>query len=108
MKSFAAVLVVCITLVGCGYEATTEAKIGDVSGCQISKVQLKGEDHPMFIARCNETVTATSYYTIGGKVPQTIPVATVTVVEREQAELNKKKIALSKLSDEDKKALGLK
>ena len=97
-----------VLLSGCsGYKETTEDKLSNVSGCDISKVRIKGEEHPIYIAKCKGVVTTTSFYTTGGKAPTTVGVATVTVVQQEQEELSKKQAALEKLSDEEKKLLGL-
>lgn len=108
-KSIALILMVILFSVGCnGYESTTEKKLGKVSDCEVSKIYLQNESYPIFIAKCKEVITTTSYYDTGGKAHQTIPIATVTIVEKEQAELAKKQSALGKLSDEEKKILGLK
>ena len=106
-------IVITLVLAGCTNEVTLETKQGTVSGCEIFRVDLQGQEkaRPLYLARCKDTATVT--YNTEGKSNYTG--VTVTVVEKEQAdlevkknELNKKKNALAKLSDEEKKLLGLK
>lgn len=96
-------IVIALLLTGCGYEATTETRSAEVSGCEIFKVKLKGEHSPIFLAKCRETATVT--YDTGGKTNHRS--TTITSIKREADELELKKSALNKLSDEERRALGL-
>ena len=113
MKYILIVIALALSVAGCTNEATLETKQATVSGCEIFRVDLQGQDksRPLYLAKCKDTATVT--YNTGGKSNYTG--VTVTVVEKEQAdleekkaELDKKKNALAKLSDEEKKLLGLK
>ncbi len=102
-KVFLLLTALSLLLVGCAYRTTTEERTGTVSGCEIYKIQLQGEHYPLFLAKCKTTATVT--YNTGGK--SNVRRTTVTTIEEEQAELTKKKEALAKLSDEEKRLLGL-
>ena len=111
MKKYLAIIAaLCISLTGCGYETTSETKEAEVSGCEIFRLKLKGESYPIFLAKCKDTATIT--YNTGGKSNHRG--VTVTTIEKDtaeleqmRAELEKRKAALGKLSDEEKKVLGL-
>jgi hypothetical protein len=95
-------IVIVLSLTGC-YSATTEEKKAEVSGCEIFRVELAGEYYPIFLAKCKNTATVT--YNTGGKSNHRG--TTITEIEQESANLDLKKAALAKLSDEEKHALGL-
>ncbi len=102
MWKFIAVII-ALSLAGCGYKATAEVGSAESSGCKITKVELAGEHYPIFLAKCKDAATVT--YNTGGKNNHRR--ATVTSIEEETAELELKKSALAKLSDDEKRALGL-
>lgn len=96
-------IVIALSLAGCTYKDTQEKKRAEVSGCEIFKIELAGELYPIFLAKCKDTATVT--FNTGGK--NNYRGTTVTSIERESADLELKKSALAKLSDEEKRALGL-
>jgi hypothetical protein len=113
MKYILTVIALALSVAGCTNEETVVTKLTTNSGCEIIKIDLQGEDksRPLYLAKCKDTPT----FTINTGGIRNSTGMTVTVLEKEQAELeekkaelDKKKNALAKLSDEEKKLLGLK
>lgn len=115
MKKVLCVIAV-IFLVGCGDGKRTlgsEAYIGEVQGCRVSEV-LTGGLYPAFVTRCKDVVTNTSYNYDGfhKRAHASISIKTTTeselrdLIYKEEVE-RQKQVALNKLSDEEKKLLGL-
>jgi hypothetical protein len=109
-KRLIAVIALCFFIAACGYKATKETKTAVVSGCEIFKIELEGENYPIFLAKCKDTATVT--YNTGGK--SNSRVTTVTAVEKESqdlgkllAEVEKKNAALKKLTPDERKLLSL-
>jgi hypothetical protein len=79
-------------------------------GCTVKAIENpKGAN--FFIAKCPAESTTTTHIQQNGKSSTTIPVVTTQEVEdleKKLADVKAKQAALSKLSPEDKKALGIK
>lgn len=110
MNTHNVLLIFTLLLSGCGYEATQSSRQASVEGCEIFKIKLQGEHHPLFLAKCRDTATVT--YNTGGKSNTRVSAITDIAIQKEaleakEAEIALKQNALTKLTGEERKALGL-
>lgn len=84
--------------------------LGVVDGCIVKYIDRGERNDSFFLAKCGNTTTTTSNYTTSrGKSVAFHRTTAVTVEElnKEIIELSAKRDALSKLTDEEKKLLGV-
>ncbi len=110
MNTYNVLLIFALLLSGCGYEANRSSKQASVEGCEIFKIELQGELQPLFLAKCHNTATIT--YNTGGKSNTRVSAITDIAIQKEaleakEAEIALKQNALTKLTVEERKALGL-
>ena len=86
--------------------------IGEFDGCEVKFVDRGYESNSFYIAKCGNTTTTTRHWRETRGKSQVNRSSTVITQEIESLQEEKKKVemtekAMSKLSDEEKKALGL-
>ena len=119
----AIVILAAVLLVGCNSRTDEQAKamlsnpdinnVGTFDGCEVKYVDRGYHNYSFYIARCGNTATATRNYTEqSGKTTvnrrSTVITQEIEKLEAEKAAAVAKEAALSKLTAEEKKALGIK
>ena len=109
------ILLPMLMLAGCGPESNVPRNAYvkyeiEADGCNVKAIENpRGAN--FFIAKCPAESVTTTHVQQNGKSSTTIPVVTTKEVEdleKKLADVKAKQAALSKLSPEDKKALGIK
>ena len=121
MKHILLALIAVVSLSACNEERLAKyaelrknpevSDIGNVDSCHVKYVNRGQSVDSFFIARCDNTTTTTQNYSTSGK-SQTPLRSTVIEIELKKLQAEKdaaeaKEKALAKLSDNERKALGL-
>jgi hypothetical protein len=106
MKKVLAVATLAL-LVACSNDVTSSKNLGKAENCTVYEINLAGQSvsRPLYLAKCTDTDLASITYATGGK--SSVQISTTTMVEQESEVLKKKKAALGKLTQEERKLLGL-
>jgi hypothetical protein len=123
MKYILLLTSVVFLLSGCGGRTTEQAQamltnpdinfVGVYEGCEVKFIDRGFHDRSFYIAKCGDTATLTNNYTEKqGKSTvnrrSTVITQEIEKLQKEKSIVETKEKALSKLSDEEKKLLGVK
>lgn len=123
MKYILFLAAIVFALTGCGGRTSEQAQamitnpdinfVGVYDGCEVKFIDRGYHDKSFYIAKCGDTTTLTRNYTEKqGKSTvdrrSTVITQEIEKLQKEKATAETKEKALSKLSDEEKKLLGVK